>query len=234
MAFANGKLGKLTIIFYPKASLPGIGIPYTPMYNPTSFTVSHKVSFDGQKLPLTSNTTKKLTSVGPRTVTMKLFFDSTGASPSASKGIGVNSSIKRVDLQIQAFLKLAYQIKGKTHKPYYMMLVWGTFIMTGVLTSANVTYKMFDPDGSPIRAEMDITVEETIDKKLLGKILSLLSPDLSKSIVVKEGDTLQLLCHKEYQDASLYLQVAKVNNLKNYRKLKQGMELLFPPINNLV
>jgi len=42
-----------------------------------------------------------------------------------------------------------------------------------------------------------------------------------------------LLCSQEYNDASLYPKVAAVNNLKNYRKLKQGMELLFPPIDNL-
>jgi hypothetical protein len=234
MAFAEGKLGKLTIIFYPNADLPGVGIPYTPMYNPTSFTVSHSLSYDGGKSVLKSDLTKKFRYISGRTVTMKLFFDGTEASPSASKGIGVNSFIKRVDLQIEAFLKLAYQIQGKDHKPNYMMLIWGTFIMSGVLSSASVNYTMFAADGTPLRAEMDISVKESINSSLLAKVLNLLSPDLSKSITVKEGDTLPLLCHKEYKDASLYPKIAKVNNLKNYRKLEQGMELLFPPINNLV
>ena len=105
--------------------------------------------------------------------------------------------------------------------------------MTGVLTSANVTYTMFDSNGRPLRAKMNITIEENVSLDLLGKLLSLFSPDLSKSITVKEGDTLPLLCSQEYNDASLYPKVAAVNNLKNYRKLKQGMELLFPPIDNL-
>lgn len=234
MAFADGKLGKLTMIFYPVSFLPGVGIPYTPMYNPTSFSVNHTVSYDKGKKPVTGNTSKKFLKTGPRSVSMELFFDGTGASPSASKGIGVNSAIKDVDLQIQAFLKLAYQITGAIHKPNYVMLIWGTFIMTGVLKSANVTYTMFAPDGRPLRAKMSVSIDEHIDNGLLGKILQLSSPDLSKSITVKEGDTLPLLCFQEYRDSSLYTKVAKVNNLKNYRKLKQGMELLFPPINNLV
>ncbi len=234
MAFADGKLGKLTMIFYPVSFLPGVGVPYTPMYNPTSFTVSHTVSYDKGKKNVTGNTSKKFLRGNPRTVTMELFFDGTGASPSSSKGSGVNSAIKDVDLQIQIFMKLAYQVTSTIHKPNYVMLIWGTFLMTGVLKSANVTYTMFAPDGRPLRAKVNVTIEEHIDPGLLGRILQLSSPDLSKSVIVKEGDTLPLLCFKEYKDSSLYIKVAEVNNLKNYRKLKQGMELLFPPINNLV
>jgi nucleoid-associated protein YgaU len=170
---------------------------------------------------------------------MELFFDGTGASPSSSDPIGKATALagvpnlNTVELQIRTFLNLAYKIKDKIHEPQYVMINWGKFIMTGVLASANVTYKMFAPDGSPLRATMSITINESISESLLGKMTMVLSPDLSKARIVEEGDTLPLLCHKEYRDASLYPQIAAVNNLKNYRKLKQGMELLFPPIDNL-
>lgn len=236
MGLLDGKLGKLLIIFYPNKDLPGVGVPYSPMYNPTSFSVSHAVNYDKYKKPTTGNMSKKFKHVNPRTLTMELFFDGTGASPSSAGLIPdlTGGLVNTVDIQIQAFLKLAYQISGTIHQPTYMLIAWGTFIMSGRLKTANVTYTMFAPDGRPLRAKMNITVEESVPEGLLGKILALSSPDLSKSIIVKEGDTLPLLCFKEYKDSSLYPKVARVNNLKNYRKLKQGMELLFPPINNLV
>jgi len=233
MAFADGKLGKLTFIFYLNSQAPGVGIPYTPMYNPTSFSVNHNVSFDKGQKNNTGDMTKKFEKIGPRSVTMELFFDGTEASPSASKGIGPNTVLKGVDLQIQAFLKLAYQISGEKHRTHYVMIVWGSFVMTGVTKSANVTYTMFAPDGRPLRAKLALTIEEHIDERLLGKILKFSSPDISKSIVVKNGDTLPLLCHQEYSDASLYIKVAEANKLKNYRKLTPGMELLFPPVEDL-
>jgi len=220
MGALDGKLGKLLIIFYPDAAAPGVGIPYTPMYNPTSFSVNHTVSYDKLKKQTVSTISKKFTGVGPRSLTMELFFDGTGASPSSVSGIANDIAInvgETVDKQIKEFLKLSYQISGAFHKPSYLMIVWGKFLMTGVLKSANVTYTMFAPDGKPIRAKMNITVEESIADTLIGKILQLSSPDLSKSITVQEGDTLQLLCFKEYKDPSLYIKVAKVNNLKNYR-----------------
>lgn len=231
----QGHKGKLTFIFYPLAALPGQGFSYTPMYNPTSFSIDHEIKHDAQENLLTGNMVKKFLSANPRTVSMELFFDGTGASPSS---LGVNTNepggINSVENQINNFLLGAYKISGAIHRPNYIMIIWGSFIMTGVLASANVTYTMFAPDGSPLRAKMSITIKEHTESRLLVKALTLQSPDLSKSITVEEGDTLPLLCYREYGDASYYLKVAQANNLNNYRHLKQGAELLFPPINDLI
>lgn len=234
MALASGQLGKMRMIFYYNADLPGIGVPYTPMYNPTSFSVSHAVTYDEAEKDTVGDMPKKFKNATPRSLSMELFFDGTGASPSSTDVLSNAVAVNTVDIRIQAFLKLAYQVSGANHKTSYVMVIWGTFIMTGVLKSANVTYTMFDTNGRPLRAKVNIVIEESISNSLIGKILKLFSPDLSKSHTVVAGDELALLCFKEYGDASLYTKVAEVNGLKNYRKLKPGMELLFPPINNLV
>ncbi|HLP10611.1 MAG TPA: hypothetical protein VK177_01700 [Flavobacteriales bacterium] len=234
----DGKLGKLTFIFYPDPKLPGVGIPFPVQYNPTTLNINHSVSHD-----LTDITPKgampKFLSSNPRTVSLELLFDGTGASPSSLEsitslasdaGIPTVGDIKRVDVQVQLFLKLAYQIGSEEHGPLYIMMVWGTFVMTCKLDSASVNYTMFDSDGTPLRARLSISVTEYIDDSLIGKILNLSSPDLSKSVTIVEGDSLQLLCHKIYGNAALYTQVAAVNKLDNYRKLKPGSQLLFPPL----
>ena len=137
MAFLKGQLGKLTIIFYPVSAAPGIGIPYTPMYNPTSFSVNQSVKYDTNEKPGVGDMIKKFLSINPRTVNFELFFDGTGASPSSVGGFGntvaVNSDVQSVETQIQTFLKLSYQISGALHKPNYMMILWGTFVMTVLL-----------------------------------------------------------------------------------------------------
>ena len=225
----------MTIIFYPIAAAPGIGIPFTPMYNPSTLTVNHSVTHECKKRLQSGNISKKFLRTDPRTMSVELFFDGTGASPSNLSGFGVDVASlapgpNDVDIQIQTFLKLGYQIASATHQPNYMMMVWGTFVMTAVLKSANVTYSMFDTDGRPLRAKMTISVEEYIDFSLWTKERKLNSADVSKSITVVAGDTLPLLCFKEYGNANLYQQVAEVNNLTNYRDLEPGMELLFPPL----
>lgn len=232
-----GKLGKLTFIFYPVSAAPGVGVTYVPQYNPSTFNVSHSVKYDTRGKVSVGNLVKKFFSTEARTLSLELLFDGTGASPSTTGGFGdkvaVNANTSRVDEQIDQFMNYAYRITGAIHRPNYVMVVWGTFIMTGVLESASVNYTMFAPDGTPLRAKMSVTIKEHVDFSLLVKALKLQSPDISKTITVSAGDTLPLLCYREYGDASLYTRIAQVNNLKNPRKLTQGTELLFPPIDKL-
>jgi nucleoid-associated protein YgaU len=49
-------------------------------------------------------------------------------------------------------------------------------------------------------------------------------------VTINEGDLLPLLTHNIYKKQDYYLQVAKINKLKNFRKLKAGSTLIFPPI----
>jgi hypothetical protein len=41
------------------------------------------------------------------------------------------------------------------------------------------------------------------------------------------------MCQQIYGDPRYYLQVARFNGLKNYRRLAVGQELLFPPLKDL-
>jgi nucleoid-associated protein YgaU len=56
------------------------------------------------------------------------------------------------------------------------------------------------------------------------------SPDLTHSKVVEEGDLLPLMVYREYKTQDYYLQVAKANKLKNFRKLQAGTTINLPPI----
>ncbi|NOR75025.1 MAG: LysM peptidoglycan-binding domain-containing protein, partial [Draconibacterium sp.] len=59
------------------------------------------------------------------------------------------------------------------------------------------------------------------------------SPDLTHVIIVKEGDTLPLMAFSIYGDPKYYLEVAKANSITNFRKLKVGQQIFFPPINKV-
>jgi len=56
------------------------------------------------------------------------------------------------------------------------------------------------------------------------------SPDLTHIRIVKEGDTLPLLCHQVYGDPKYYIAVAAVNGLNDFRNLKKGERIMFPPL----
>jgi nucleoid-associated protein YgaU len=56
------------------------------------------------------------------------------------------------------------------------------------------------------------------------------SPDMTHSIVFKAGDSLPLLCHRIYNDAHQYDQVAHINNITNFRDIRPGTRIIFPPL----
>ena len=56
------------------------------------------------------------------------------------------------------------------------------------------------------------------------------SPDLTHLRDVRDGDTLPLLAYDIYGNAQLYLEVARVNKLVNFRRLRSASRLSFPPL----
>ncbi|MBC7863885.1 MAG: LysM peptidoglycan-binding domain-containing protein [Bacteroidia bacterium] len=230
MAFAAGLLGKMKLAFYTQLESGAIiPIPFPLQYNPSTFNVTHGSCYDATKLPLYGDKSKKFLSVRPRTLTMDLNFDGTGASPSNFGSI-IPPGVNLVDVQVKAFLTLAMDIQGPLHEPFNIVVVWGTFLMKGIVKSAVVTYNFFDRDGRPLRAKIAVTVEERLSHKKAVEEVGPQSADLTKSITVVDGDTLPNLCEATYGNAALYLEIARVNHLDNYRKLKPGMQLVFPPI----
>jgi nucleoid-associated protein YgaU len=248
MAFPRGKLTKLAIIFSSDEKKPLIGIPFFPMYNPESYKMDYQMEYDTNQRLIVGDADKKFLRVRPKILNLKLYFDGTSASPNdllisnLEKVPGFNGVVA----QVEAFLAMAASVgsietdaklrevvkntNNEIHRPKGMAIIWGTFYMTGVLIKASVNYTMFTPEGVPIRAEMEVDIAESTSLTLVERAMKLMSPDLSKSIVVKEGDTLPDLCYKEYGDATFYPKIAEVNQLKNFRKLVPGTELLFPPI----
>lgn len=99
-----------------------------------------------------------------------------------------------------------------------------------MLSELTLEYKLFDNEGQPLRAIGKATFSESTSPKLAGKIENLQSPDLTHKRTVQAGDTLPLMTERIYGDSKYYLEVAKINNLVNFRQLKPGQELFFPPL----
>jgi Contractile injection system tube protein len=169
----------------------------------------------------------------------EFIFDGTGVIP--KKGIPFGSSIPglaekpNIIEAIAKFKKVVYDYNGETHEPPYVKIYWGTLLFNCRLTNLAINYKLFNADGTPIRAIAKCTFNGTITDDLrLALKENRKSPDLTHIRTVKQGDTLPLMTYRIYNDESLYLEIARVNNLTNFRELKPGDQLFFPPIDKIV
>ena len=94
----------------------------------------------------------------------------------------------------------------------------------------DVEYTVFSPTGKPLRATVKLEIERSLDEEEEQKRKNNSSPDLTHIVIVKAGDTLPLLCQRIYQDTRYYLEVARHNELIDFRNLIPGSELHFPPL----
>lgn len=215
-------LNKMTIMAYKSNKYIGKDIDkMTVKINPASYTHNHQVKYNNTLSQGAPNTTIKFSGIIPETISFDIYFDGTGA---------IENNKVLVQTQIKQFKKVCFKYNGDIHEPNYLIISWGSLVFKCKLTSLNLSYTLFREDGTPIRAKASVTFEEAIDEGLIAKEADNNSPDLTHLVLVKEGDTLPLLCNDAYGDCTYYLEVAKYNKIANFRNLIPGTKLYLPPI----
>ncbi|MGL4630578.1 MAG: hypothetical protein ACRCVT_05155 [Leadbetterella sp.] len=219
--FAKKMALNLKIIpIHPESYYP-VGLPFITMFNPENFTVEEGVVYDNSCKPGSSGETPRFQRITSRKFSLTFTLD----------GTGVNAPKIPVTAQVLLFREASSLMNGLFHQPNTLLVQWGTFISKCKLTTSKVDYTLFDEYGLPLRAKITASFEEAVDE-LFGHITSMLSsPDLTHlHKVVNQGELLPLLSKKTYSSQEYYLQVAKVNRLKNFRKLKVESTVVLPPL----
>ncbi len=221
-SLSPGKLEKMKITAYEKPNYTGqYGQPYSVHLNPEDYSMDYTIDFNRDTGIGSAGTSASFSKVSPEKVSFKFIFDATGVIPGAS-----------TDLmgELKKFKDLVYDYNGNIHSPNYLKLSWGAFLFKGRLTNLSIKYVLFKPDGTPIRAEVDTTFEEFADPATTAKEAGKSSPDLTHVRTVRAGDTLPLMCYQIYGDSAYYMEVAESNNLADFRNLKPGDQVYFPPL----
>jgi hypothetical protein len=225
-----GKHGKMLILAFAdskKAESGGVAEAddsFEALINPETYTLSYKLKFSnsGQGHG-TSGKQLKYEYTEPADMTFEFLFDNTG--------IIDNEPRDSIADDLKHFREVLIDYKGDSHEPRHFKLVWGeNSIFKGRVTAVDITHKLFNSNGTPIRAVAKVTFKSSIEEEKRAAKEDKQSPDLTHARRVKLGDTLPQLCFTIYGDPSYYLQVAAANGLENFRRLTPGTELLFPPV----
>lgn len=221
----EGKLEKIKILAYNNpdyADSHQVGTTFTALINPESYVLDYKVEFTEGQGHGTSAATQRFNVKKPEEMSFEFLFDSSGIIDGKPK--------ENIYEDVENFKKMLLEYDSDSHEPKHFKLVWGSFIFKGRCNALTVTYKLFNPDGSPIRAICKTGFKGSVEETLRVATENPQSPDLTHYRVTKDGDTLPLMCFNIYGDSKYYMEVARVNRLSNFRALKQGTQLFFPPI----
>ena len=220
----SGSLEMMKITGYKdegfSSELPGN--PYTVMMNPTDIKWDGSIEYSEQAIPDSSAPSQKYKNTSPKSLSVKINIDCTGI---------VDITRVNMETEISSIQTIVYDYNGDIHRPNFVKVQWGkNFIFKGVLTSMSVSYNLFKPDGSPLRAVVNLDFASYVSAATAEQQDKKNSPDLTHLVDVVEGDTLPQLCDKTWEDSSYYIKVAEFNKLNKFRQLTGGQQLVFPPI----
>jgi len=208
---------------------------FLTMLNPEKFSLKYRVVQNQTQASGTSSSANHFVRMPPEDLEMEFLFDRTGAVADylgLMKPTDYLSTLGSdgITEDIENFKRVIFDYNGDQHRPNFVTLSWGSLLFKGTLTELNITYKLFKGDGTPLRATARTKFKAFIEDNLRVARENNSSPDLTHVRTVKAGDTLPLMTHRIYGDSKYYLEVARVNNITNFRKLEPGQKIFFPPI----
>ncbi len=200
--------------------------PFTVWINPASYAHKTQIRYNDRQAQGSSGPSPEFNRVGEEEISFDLVFDATGVVPPVSGQSYTNG----VADGLKQFTSLLATVNGTIHSPNYLILSWAQLQFQCVLYSMNISYTLFRPDGTPLRAKLSLSFQSYTSETQLAKQANLSSPDLTHLVTVNAGDTLPLLCHRIYGDSNQYLKVARYNGLHSFRDVPPGTQLVFPPL----
>lgn len=221
---------KMTITAYSDpgftSKVSGAANPFAVWINPASYTHKRGIRYNDRQAQGSAGPSPEFNRIATETISLELMFDATGAIP-PPQGVVYGNGV--VD-GIADFSTLTATMNGDIHSPNYLILAWAQLQFQCVLTSMTIGYALFRPDGTPLRAKISAEFESFSSEAQLARVANKQSPDMTHLVTVVAGDTLPLLCHRIYGDSGYYLKVAEVNGLIDFRRLRPGTQLMFPPL----
>src|SRR5262249_7788967 len=100
----------------------------------------------------------------------------------------------------------------------------------GLVTKVKQEFTLFSPNGTPLRATLNLTMDEYRPLHDQLQQLNLLSADHTRSHVVEDGDTLPLVASDYLQKPTEWRYVADANDIDAPRRISVGATFVIPPV----
>lgn len=188
-------------------------------FNPTEVTIDKSVTYAEQDIPGLDAPIQQFVSGGAETLSVEFFFD-----VYEDRGDDQPDDVRKLTDEINQLLL----VDGDLHAPPLVTFAWGKISFTAVVESANTTFTMFRPDGTPVRARIDVTFREYTPPSKQLEATPRHSADRTSVRTVVEGDTLPGIANEEYGRPTAWRRIAAANDIVNPRRLQPGDELIIP------
>lgn len=195
------------------------------MFNPEEYTVNREINYAQSAIPGLSGPVLQFVSGNMQTLEMELFLDTYEEHRIGNRVLNkAQSDVRLLTTQITGLM----DIDPTTHAPPMLLFTWASLSFTCVLARASQRFIMFLPDGTPVRARLQVVFNEFRNIDLEAKEVKRETADYTKRYVVKQGETLSGIAAANYGDPALWRVIALANGVDRPRNLAAGEELSLP------
>jgi hypothetical protein len=196
-------------------------------FNPEEYTLNKDVNYAQVGIPGLNSPVLQFVHGGLQTLEMELLMDtyevhSVGGRTLNQAGDDVRKLVQK--------LALLMEVDNSTHAPPPAVFSWGNLTFSCVLARMSQKYILFLPDGTPVRARLQVTFNEYKPADLDSKETKRETSDYSRFHVVHQGETLSQIAHQVYGNPKLWRPIAILNRIDHPRRLLAGQTLLIPQL----
>jgi hypothetical protein len=201
-----------------------VGEPIFCMFNPYEYTVSKSNSFEEKKAAKGKKTPPaELSKSGPQTLKLNLLFDTYEQGADVSLVTNKLWKLMAVDQN---------KTKDKKDKPNAPLVAFewgGVFRFVAFITDMTQKFTLFNQNGVPMRATVDITFTQYVDEEDYPN-QNPTSGDgpINQVWRVRGGDRLDNIAAEVYGDPGKWSDIARANDLLDPLALRPGQYLKLP------
>jgi nucleoid-associated protein YgaU len=186
------------------------------MFNPEEYTLNKDINYARIGVPGLNSPVLQFVHGNLQTLEMELFLDTYEA----------HADVRPLTRRVTDLLN----IDAQTHAPPVLLFTWSSLSFTCVLAKVSQRFMMFLPDGTPVRARLQVTFNELVDPLLQAMAQKNQTADYTKVHIVLQGETLSTVAAKAYENPALWRPIAVVNGIDDPRALEAGHRLVIPKL----
>ena len=194
------------------------------MFNPFEYSVSKTNSFTENSKNQGDVPQTEFSKAGSQTLKLNLVFDTfeTGAD------------VSKITRELWKFMMTKEKTGGRQNKknsPPQVAFKWGYFEFVSYITNMTQKFTLFKPDGTPVRAKVDVTFTQFVDREdYTNQNPTSGGGDIERVWSVVAGDRLDAIAFEVYGDTSSWRVIAERNKIRDPLALRSGQSLIIPTI----
>lgn len=200
------------------------GAPIQVLFNPKEYSIAKTNTWNHKAVVGANVPPAQFGGGGPKKLTLNgLLLDKSLAGPSGN--------VKDI---VEQLFKLMITVPGSAAggakaAPPFVTFAWGQNVtFKSVVSSLTVAYKLFQPNGDPIRAEVNMVLTEAEQVEVKAQNPTTRGEAGLGVHTVRDGDSLQSIAYRVYGDATRWRTIAEVNGIDDPLRVRRGTSLMLP------